>query len=85
MQVLYNLIKNLGSIMFSLATFVDCLNHLDGQCAGRRLGRGVYLLLNYRTNLLDYAAELVASEVHLSDFGAEELFEHAEEEQEDGA
>lgn len=55
-QLLYNLIKNLGSIAFSFATFIDCFNHLDGQCAGRRLGTGLYLLLNYRTNLLDYAA-----------------------------
>ena len=60
--------------MFSFATLIDCFDHLDGQCAGRRFGKGVYLFLDYRTNLLDYAAQLVASELHLSDFGAPEIF-----------
>lgn len=82
-QILYNLIKNLGSIMFSFATFIDCFNHTDGECAGRRFGKGVYLLLNYRTNLLDYAAQLVASEVHMADFGAEEIYGHGHYDHED--
>ena len=63
-------------MMFSFATLIDCFDHLDGQCAGRRFGKGVYLFLDYRTNLLDYGAQLVASELHLSDFGAPEISGH---------
>ena len=38
-QIMYNIIRKIGSISFSTLEFFDCFQSLDGRCAGINLGR----------------------------------------------
>ena len=53
LQIVFNIIKNFGTILYSIVTFVDCFNNLDGECAGRRIGMFFYAIFNFRTNFMD--------------------------------
>ena len=57
LQLLFNIVKNIGTILYSLITFPDCWQSLNGQCAGQRLGMVMYAILNYR---YDFSKGLVS-------------------------
>lgn len=53
-QIVFNLIRKFGTILFNFMTFWDCFNKLEGQCAGIKSGRFLYWVLDYR-NFYDAA------------------------------
>ena len=62
-QLIINLVRWLGSIMFAFMSFTDCLWLLDGKCAGQKHGTLVYYLFYFRdiydaANLPTYDAAL---------------------------
>ena len=45
-QILYNVIRRLGTLSYSFLIFWDCWQNLDGVCAGIHMGRFWYLFLD---------------------------------------
>ena len=48
-QTFYNVIRKPGTLSYSILTYIDCWQRLDGICAGIHIGRFIYFMFDYRS------------------------------------